>query len=157
MTATATPTIDDQTNAHCQAERNTETASHTSAASDAVMGSAHVRPQQDAIRPGSAACWFRRRAETIFPSALQLTLNGANRESPRWRRRQRQHAGRVRYPRTRPLSKPRQRRWIDSICPLTQASLDEFTSCNTASTTARFGDNSQTGSVFAALPVSNAA
>ena len=35
--------------------------------------------------------------------------------------------------------------------------LDEFRSPNTASTIARFGDSSQTGSVFAAFPVSNAA
>jgi RIO-like serine/threonine protein kinase len=35
--------------------------------------------------------------------------------------------------------------------------LHEFISCNTASTRARLGENSQTGSVFAALPVSNAA
>ena len=35
--------------------------------------------------------------------------------------------------------------------------LQEFISRNTASTRARFGENSQTGSVFAALPVSNAA
>ncbi len=35
--------------------------------------------------------------------------------------------------------------------------LHEFISRNTASTLARFGENSQTGSVSAAFPVSNAA
>ena len=35
--------------------------------------------------------------------------------------------------------------------------LHEFISCSAASTTARFGENSQTGSVSAAFPVSNAA
>ena len=35
--------------------------------------------------------------------------------------------------------------------------LHEFISRNTASTRARFGENSQTGSVIAAFPVSNAA
>ena len=35
--------------------------------------------------------------------------------------------------------------------------LEEFISCNTASTAARLGENSQTGSVFAAYPLSNAA
>ena len=35
--------------------------------------------------------------------------------------------------------------------------LREFISCNTASTRTRLGENSQTASVFAALPVSKAA
>jgi hypothetical protein len=38
-----------------------------------------------------------------------------------------------------------------------ERSLDRLRSSNTASTVARFGDNVQTGSVFAAFPVSNAA
>ena len=43
-------------------------------------------------------------AETIFAKHSAPDLQRTHRKSPRWRGRHRQHAGRVRYPRARPLS-----------------------------------------------------
>ena len=81
-----------QTNAYCEAQRNTEATSHTAAAPLRELAwrfwGAHAsRVLVSASTP-----------KRIFPSASQLTLNRADRRSPRWRGRHRQHAGRVRSP-----------------------------------------------------------
>src|SRR5437899_2173307 len=46
------------------------------------------------------ACWFRRRAETIFRRIHHSPWISRVQKSSRWRGRPRQHAGRVRYPET---------------------------------------------------------
>jgi hypothetical protein len=65
--------------------------------------------------------------------------------------------GRVRYPRARPLSNRDEVVGLTRYVHSCKRPIDKSTSHNTASTTARLGDSSHTGSVFAAFPVNNAA
>jgi hypothetical protein len=146
---------------HCHGQANadrapaahTETTTHTAAAS---------------LRVGDHSQRFEIRVRVAHAPRVLVSASRRNElswrfvagfieRSPRWRGRHRQHAGRVRYPRERLFSDR------DDIVGLTRyvhsgkRRIDEFTSHNTASTRARFGENSQTGSVAAAFPVSNAA
>ena len=104
----------------------------------------------------------------VAPKRTFLSLSGwldrVGERSPRWRGGYRQHAGRMCSPEYRALKLQGNAllelasdgfgllRYIQS-----RGWLHEFISHNTASTRARLGENSHTGSVSAAFPVSNAA